>query len=146
MTPEVSTAWSVADKLSLWQVVVTAAVGAIGFWFLHKQNEILDRQNEVMRNQAELNQLLIDREAIERDQQDTMDTLEKIHYGFYRKDEEIDAEIDRLMAKGLTLQQLRRRSFILAKDTGDERGAFQRMDAIQERERIRRATKALYKS
>lgn len=133
-----------SDWINLGQALGTWVIGGAGFYFISEQNKILNRQNEVMRNQAELNQLLIGREAIERDKEDTADTLEKIHLGGYTETQ-IDEQIDRLLAKGLTFPQLRKRSSAIATLGGELMPIFNRMDAIQERERRRAAVRSLKK-
>lgn len=133
--------------------LVSLGLGVVGAIFISKQNKILSRQNDilyeqtkVMSNQADLNDRLIERDAIERDQQDTLDTLEKIHFGFFKNEDQIEKEIDRLLSKGLSFQQLRRRSLKLADENVSNKSILNRMDEIQEYHRRQRAIDALTKA
>ena len=56
------TVWLHGDWIQLTQTVGLWVTGGFGAWFVWRQNAILHRQNEIMSNQKDLNDLLIKQE------------------------------------------------------------------------------------
>lgn len=125
------------------QAIGTWVIGGVGFWFFHKQNEILERQNEVMKNQADLNERLINREDQERDKADTLDAIEKLHLGAISGAEDRVKEYARLREKGLTSNQIQYYGGQLFPDNnGSVQGTIRTLEELYSRYRAVNALKA----
>ena len=59
--PDISctTLWTHADWIQVALVLVSLVFGIIGAWFVHLQNKILRRQNEIMDQQNAHNEILL---------------------------------------------------------------------------------------
>jgi hypothetical protein len=135
-----------SDQIQLWQTIGTWVLGALGAWFVFRQNKILERQNKLMSNQFEFNQFMMKREADKASDEDTTNTLLRVALGSLPREEEDDRELERLRAKGLSWQELRKRVFDIFTPLGQAQltAALERMDKAQKRDLMRRAARTMY--